>query len=164
MSHRDILESRLSEAHDAYLASSSEAKRLHDELKAAQGSIDSLQARYEKSCRGIAEGDPKAEDPGALLAQRDRESHRVRGLQVLHREANDADQRAAATVQAASIAMQAQIDAEELERLEAAIAQSKEKVEAAQAALSDAEKANRTAVVARSKFLRQLELKAKGAA
>jgi hypothetical protein len=163
-SHREILQARLSEAEAAHRATSSEVERVGGELKTAQASIDSLQARYEKACRAIAEGDPKAEDPAGLLAQRDRESHRVRGLQVLHREALDVDQRAAETLQQASLALLAQNDAEELEKLEAAVTDSKKKMDEAQTALDEAMKSNRAAVWTKDQFRKKLERQARARA
>lgn len=161
-SHREILQTNLDKTAHAYREAVEESTRLDAQLKADRNAIDELNDRYNTACRQLATG--AAAEPAAILAERDRRSHKLRGLETLFAEATASIAPLDSEHQKAQRAMQEEFDREERERLEAVIADAQGKTDAAQAALNEAQKAQFAAVSARSRFLRQQELKARATA
>lgn len=157
-SHKEILQKRLDSAQRAVSEASSEVERLDIQIKAERKTIDELTAKYDIVCRQIATG--ASGDPSTILAERDRHSHRLRGLEALYGEATAAIMPLHHEHQAAQKAMNAELDREERERLEAVIVEANRKRDDAKAVFDRAEKTVNDAVWARTRFLRQLELKA----
>jgi hypothetical protein len=76
----------LDRADKALLEASAEVDRLSKDLAEARSTVERLDAQYEEQCRFAAMG--KEADPAAILAERDRRQHRIRGLEVLLAEAS----------------------------------------------------------------------------
>lgn len=162
-SHMEILQDRVAAADRENKTAVQEEARLRNETKTVKAAMDALTGRYEIVCRALAEG-TTAEDPAALLAERDRHGHRLRGLEQLHQQAIAAAQRTAAVLVEATTALQAQQDVEELNRLTAAIVDAEKKQSEALAVLKEAETALATVKWMKRNFMRQMELKARGRA
>jgi hypothetical protein len=170
MPSKEMLQSRVDEATRAYNAAAEEETKARSALTSTKEVMAALEQRYEVACVAAAKGE-KAEDPASLQAERDSHGHRLRGLEKLHKAALDAAAGAAEKLRAASSALQAELDREELQRLESAVKDSLAKVEAARSALQDAERENRVAAGHRDSFLhkitpsgRELALRAQGRA
>lgn len=155
-SHREILQSRVDEATRAYQATAAEETAARSALTATKEAIAALNQRYEVACVAVAKGE-KAEDPASLQAERDSHGHRLRGLEKLHKAALDAAQAASEKLRAASSALQAESDREELERLEDAIVQARRNWDEANAAVNIAQVALNNAVWAASRFREKLQ-------
>jgi hypothetical protein len=160
---REILQERVAVTERVYLAAVRESDRLHGQVVADRQAIEQLTVQYEQTCRELAAGASNV-DPATVLAARDRIAHRLKGLEVLEAEANAAALPANEAHASASLALQGEVDREELAGLEMAIAEANGKQAAATATLREAEKLVTDAVWARSRFLRHQELKVKARA
>lgn len=161
-SHKEILQKRVAETERCYLEADREIGRLTKEIAAERETIARIEAQYEEQCRLLAQGADA--NPAASLAEKDRRSHRMHGLEILLQAATAAFEPLHAQHHEAQSALQMHLEAEERERLESAIADANKKRDIAQAAFKEAEQALAMVVRARTQFLRQLELKAQGRA
>lgn len=160
--HKEILQKNVADAEREHQAASQEEARLRSEVKAASSKIADLQQRYDSACVQVAQGNQKAENPASILTERDTHGHRLRGLEQMHREASQRSQVTAAKLVEAQTALQAQLETEEVQRLEAELADAVTKANAAKAALDAAEQVRWNASITLDRFRRQLELKAQG--
>ena len=156
-SHKESLQKRVAETERDYLATLNEANRLHEELTNERRAVADLDAKYEAACRSVAQG--RKDDPAAILAERDRRRHRILGLESLEKEANTSFQEASAAHQTAQRTLQTQLDVEKREELEQAMRDCQAKVKAADDAMKAAQQELSAASWARTRFLRELELR-----
>lgn len=91
-SHKEILQKSAADAEREHQAASQEEARLRAEVEATSSKIAELQQRYDSACVQVAQGNPKAENPASILAERDTHGHRLRGLEQVHRAASQRSQ------------------------------------------------------------------------
>lgn len=157
-SQKELLQNAVAKAEGEYRAAAAEEERLRLDLKATRDKVATLQQRYDRACVDAAQN-VKGDDPVAIAAERDQHSHRIRGLETLHKQAADAHQAASMKLNEAGSALQAQLDAEEEQRLNQAVAEATGERDSAKAAFDAAERARGQAVWARDRFRRELDLK-----
>lgn len=154
-SHKEILQARVAEAEEKQRAVSAEEERLRSQVNETTRQIAEAQERYEKACLAAAQG-TNGEDAASVLAERDRHSHRLRGLEQLYKSALDAHQTASLNLTDAQVALNVQLDLEEGERLKSVIADAEKKRDSAKAAHDQAVAAVNNALWAHRQFLVKL--------
>lgn len=159
---RDLLQRRFDEIEHQFREAVDKASHLEAQVRVERKAIEELNVQYEAACRKFASGEDAKIAP--IVAERDRRSDRLRGLETLHREASEALKPIRDEHEAALRALQEEDNRLELKRLADAVSDANAKRNAAQVALSDAQKAANEAIWAHSRFLRHLELKAQGRA
>lgn len=161
-SHKELLQARASETEHAHSSANREVERLHRQVAAEREEIEKLSAQYTESCRQLAGG--ANADPARILAERDRRTHRLNGLETLKAEATTAANRANLEHNAAARELQAELDREELERLWEIVRGAERRKDEAVQALSAATQELNAAVFAKDQFRRGLERQEKARA
>ena len=145
---RDLLQQNVNAADREYKAALASEQRFRKDLDGERAKIAELDQRLAASALATAKGE-KAEDHATITAEKDRRSHRARGLETLLAEAAADFQAANLKLREAHDKLQEQLDAEEMARLDAAITDATAKRDAAKANLEAAEKVRGEALWAR---------------
>jgi hypothetical protein len=155
-SHKEVLQKRFDTAEHAYTEAANEATRLDGQVKVERKAIDELTDKYNTACRQLATGAAGTE-PAAILAERDRRSHRLLGLETLFSEATDSMKPLHDERQAAGSALQAELNREELERLWSLVRAAEQRKKEAIDALAAASRELDRAVGTKDAFRKQME-------
>jgi hypothetical protein len=153
---QQILELRLRDLEKIelkYTTSSKDLEKVTDDLASERRTIDAIEKQYSEACVLAARGDTKA-DPAAILAEKDRRSHRIKGLEQLVSQGSAALALLTPEYRGAQVAVADAQNALKLEQLEAEITEAQAKRHIANVALSEAERVLSVAVYARTMFLR----------
>lgn len=151
--NKDLLQRRYDEAEHKFREAADKADHLAAQVKTERQAIEELNIKYDAACRRFASGE--AAEIAPIVAERDRRSDRLRGLESLYNEASAAVKPLHDANVGAARALQEELDRLELARLDAAITDAKATQNAAQTALNEAGKALTAVVWARSEFLRK---------
>jgi hypothetical protein len=154
---KDQLQREFDSAEHVYREMAESCSRLDAQVRGERRAIDDLTAKYDAACRQLAIGEDT--ETASILSERERHAHKLRGLEALLKESNERLQPLHAAQEAAARALQAELDREEMERLEAVLVDACAKRDAAEAALNEAEKAVRSASYLKEQFRRKLELR-----
>lgn len=153
---KEALQRNFDDAEHIYREAAEEVTRLGGRVNAERKALDQLEDEYSAACRDFASGG--SADTSGIVAEKDRRGDRLRGLEMLLKEATERLTSLHAAQAAAARALQGEIDRLETERLKAEIARTGSDRQRAQSALKDAQQAENNALWALRRFERQIEI------